>query len=95
MSHNFPALSAPELIFVPFLTRARFAALVGITDDVLERWIRDGRIRTYRIGKRSLVDMRQWMSDMHAADQKPESGEQSQSRSPRSRRVAPAAEAEQ
>ncbi|WP_460533606.1 excisionase family DNA-binding protein [Chitinimonas naiadis] len=59
--------SPVDLIFVPFLTRARFAELVGITEDTLERWIRDGRIRTHRIGKRSLVDMRQWLADERGA----------------------------
>lgn len=50
-----------ELVFVPFLSRSRFAELVGISGDVLERWIRDGRVKTFKIGKRSLVDMRQWL----------------------------------
>jgi predicted site-specific integrase-resolvase len=52
-----------ELIFIPFLSRERFALLVGISEDVLERWIRDGRVRTFRIGKRSLVDLRQWLNE--------------------------------
>ena len=52
-----------ELIFVPFVTRDRFAALVGVTPDTLERWIRDGRVKTYTMGRRSLVDLRQWLSD--------------------------------
>lgn len=51
-----------DLLFIPFVTRQRFAALVGVTDDTLERWIRDGRVRTYRMGKRSLVDLRQWIA---------------------------------
>lgn len=83
-----------DVIFVPFLSRSRFAALVGVSEDVLERWVRDGRVRTFRIGKRSLVDMRQWISDKHAADQQ-EPSEQSHSRAGRSRRVAPTPEAEQ
>lgn len=57
-----------DIVFVPFLTRDRFASLVGVTPDTLERWIRDGRVQTYRIGKRSLVDVRQWMRD---GDKKP------------------------
>lgn len=52
-----------ELIFVPFLSRDRFAALVGVTPDTLEKWIRDGRVKTYKMGRRSLVDLRQWLSD--------------------------------
>lgn len=56
-----------ELIFVPFLSRQRFATLVGISEDVLERWIRDGRVKTFRIGKRSLVDLRQWLANEGAA----------------------------
>jgi excisionase family DNA binding protein len=52
-----------DVIFVPFVTRQRFATLVGVTQDTLERWIRDGRVRTYRMGKRSLVDLRQWSAD--------------------------------
>jgi hypothetical protein len=51
-----------DLVFVPFMARERFAQLVGITPDVLERWIRDGRVKTYSIGRRSLVDLRQWLS---------------------------------
>ena len=57
-----------DIVFVPFLTRDRFASLVGVTPDTLERWIRDGRVQTYRMGKRSLVDVRQWMRD---GDKKP------------------------
>lgn len=51
-----------QIIFVPFLTRERFAWHVGITPDIVERWVRDGHLATFKIGKRSLVDMRQWMS---------------------------------
>lgn len=52
-----------DLVFIPFLTRQRFAEVVGVSQDTLERWIRDGRVRTYRIGKRSLVDLRQWVAE--------------------------------
>lgn len=52
-----------ELVFVPFLARDRFAALVGVTPDTLERWIRDGRVKTYKMGRRSLIDLRQWLDD--------------------------------
>ncbi len=52
-----------ELIFIPFLSRRRFADLVGISEDVLERWIRDGRVKTFKIGKRSLIDLRQWLAE--------------------------------
>jgi len=55
-----------DIVFVPFLTRSRFAELVGISEDTLERWIRDGRIKTFRIGKRSLIDMRQWLARQSA-----------------------------
>lgn len=55
-----------ELVFIPFLSRRRFAELVGITEDVLERWIRDGRVKTFKIGKRSLVDLRQWLNDVES-----------------------------
>jgi len=51
-----------QIVFCPFVTRQRFAEMVGVTSDTLERWIRDGRVSTHRIGKRSLVDMRQWLS---------------------------------
>lgn len=56
-----------EIVFIPFVSRQRFALLVGISEDVLERWIRDGRVKTFRIGKRSLVDLRQWLSNDGAA----------------------------
>ncbi|NTV93910.1 MAG: helix-turn-helix domain-containing protein [Thiobacillus sp.] len=58
-----------EIVFVPFLSRDRFCQLVGITPDVLERWIRDGRVKTFRIGKRSLVDMRQWLNSQSVGAQ--------------------------
>lgn len=51
-----------ELVFCPFMDRARFAQMVGVTPDVVERWIRDGRVKTYQMGKRSLIDMRQWLT---------------------------------
>lgn len=50
-----------ELVFVPFMDRAAFAQRVGVTQDTLERWIRDGRIKTIQMGKRSLVDLRDWL----------------------------------
>jgi len=56
-----------EIVFIPFLSRQRFALLVGVSEDVLERWIRDGRVKTFRIGKRSLVDLRQWLATEGAA----------------------------
>ena len=49
--------------FTPFVTRQRFAELVGVTDDTLERWIRDGRVSCFKMGKRSLVDLRVWIND--------------------------------
>lgn len=52
-----------DLVFVPFMDRSAFALRVGVTEDVLERWIRDGRVRTFQMGKRSLVDMRQWLAN--------------------------------
>lgn len=48
--------------FTPFVTRQRFAELVGVTDDTLERWIRDGRVPCFQMGKRSLVDLRVWIA---------------------------------
>lgn len=83
-----------DVIFVPFLTRSRFASLVGISEDVLERWVRDGKVRTFRIGKRSLVDLRQWMSEQHSVAQQ-DSGELPHGRSTRARRVVPTPGAEQ
>lgn len=55
-----------ELVFIPFLSRQRFAELVGISEDVLENWIRKGYVKCHTIGKRSLVDMRQWLDDEEA-----------------------------
>ncbi len=52
--------------FTPFVTRQRFAELVGVTDDTLERWIRDGRVPCFQMGKRSLVDMRPWLTSTEA-----------------------------
>jgi hypothetical protein len=56
-----------ELVFIPFISRERFSYLCGISPDVLERWIRDGRVATFKIGKRSLVDMRQWITSQSKA----------------------------
>jgi hypothetical protein len=64
-----------QLVFIPFMARDKFAAAVGITPDVLERWIRDGRVRTYRIGKRSLVDLRQWAADDTSSRPRVQTGE--------------------
>lgn len=51
-----------SLVFCPFVTRQKFAEMVGVTEDVLERWIRDGRVVCFRMGKRSLVDLRVWLN---------------------------------
>ena len=51
-----------QIVFTPFVTRQRFAEMVGVTDDTLERWIRDGRVPCFKMGKRSLVDLRVWLS---------------------------------
>lgn len=51
-----------QIVFTPFVTRQRFAEMVGVTDDTLERWIRDGRVPCFKMGKRSLVDLRVWIS---------------------------------
>jgi predicted site-specific integrase-resolvase len=59
-----------NLVFIPFLTRSRFAQTVGISEDVLERWIRDGRVVTFKMGKRSLIDMRQWLSNKDKNEEK-------------------------
>jgi len=51
------------LVFVPFMDRKKFAESVGITPDTLERQIRNGKIKTFRLGKRSLVDLRPLLID--------------------------------
>lgn len=56
-----------ELVFIPFMSRPLFAQHVGVSEDVLERWIRDGHVSTFKIGKRSLVDLRQWISSKSKA----------------------------
>ena len=50
-----------QVIFLPFVSRARFCELVGITDDVLTGWIRRGYVRTTKIGKRSMVDLTSYL----------------------------------
>lgn len=50
----------PGLALVPFMDRARFCALVGITQNVLAVWVREGRVKTVDMGKRQLIDLRQW-----------------------------------
>lgn len=52
-----------DLIFCPFLTRQRFAELVGVSEDVVTNWVRKGYVKCHVIGKRSLIDMRQWLSE--------------------------------
>jgi predicted site-specific integrase-resolvase len=42
------------------MDRARFCALVGITQNVLAVWVREGRVKTVDMGKRQLIDLRQW-----------------------------------
>lgn len=55
-------LKASGLALVPFMDRARFCALVGITPGVLRNWIKEGRVKTVDMGKRKLVDLREfWM----------------------------------
>lgn len=51
-----------ELVFCPFMTRQKFCESVGVTPDTLENWIRKGYVKCHTIGKRSLVDMRQWLA---------------------------------
>ena len=50
-----------QIVFTPFVTRQKFCEMVGVSSDVLERWIRDGRVPCFQMGKRSLVDMRVWL----------------------------------
>jgi hypothetical protein len=50
-----------QIVFIPFVSRQRFAELVGVSSDVLERWIRDGRVPCVAMGKYSLVDLRVWL----------------------------------
>lgn len=50
----------PGLAIVPFMDRSRFCALVGITPNVLAVWVREGRVKTVNMGKRSLIDLREW-----------------------------------
>lgn len=52
----------PQIVFCPFMTRERFSELVGVTPDTLERWVRDGRVPVFKMGKRSLVDLRFWIT---------------------------------
>jgi predicted site-specific integrase-resolvase len=51
-----------ELIFCPFLERKKFCENVGISEAILKKWIYTGEVKTFKIGKRSLVDMRQWLT---------------------------------
>lgn len=55
-----------QIVFIPFMTRDLFARHVGITDDTLEGWIRNGYVKVFKIGTRSLVDMRQWTGEVPA-----------------------------
>lgn len=50
----------PGLALVPFMDRQRFCSLVGITPNVLAVWVREGRVKTVSMGKRSLIDLREW-----------------------------------
>ncbi len=54
------AVINPGLALVPFMDRSRFCALVGITPNVLAVWVREGRVKTINMGKRSLIDLREW-----------------------------------
>lgn len=51
-----------DLLFIPFLERKKFCASVGITEPTLKKWINTGQVKTFTIGRRSLVDMRQWLT---------------------------------
>lgn len=53
-------LEASGLVLVPFMDRARFCALVGVTQGVLRNWIKEGRVKTVDMGKRKLVDLREF-----------------------------------
>ena len=53
----------PAPVYVPFLDRAKFAAAVGVSADVVDGWIRRGYVATVTIGRRSLVDLRPWMRE--------------------------------
>lgn len=46
-----------QVIFVPFLTRQKFADLTGVSLDTVNGWIRRGYIKTETIGKRSMVNL--------------------------------------
>lgn len=57
---NINVASNPGLALVPFMDRQRFCSLVGITPNVLAVWVREGRVKTVSMGKRSLIDLREW-----------------------------------
>ena len=55
-------LTLSNNIFVPFLTRDRFCESVGISYDTLDGWVRRGYVQQIKIGKRSLIDLRPFLS---------------------------------
>jgi hypothetical protein len=57
-----------QVVFIPFLTKQRFAASVGVTEDVVEKWQRLGYVKIFKIGRRALIDMRHWLSSKQEAE---------------------------
>jgi hypothetical protein len=59
-----------QIIFVPFLTKQKFAASIGVTEDVVTTWIKKDYVKLFHIGRRALIDLRQWDSAAKAAVKK-------------------------
>lgn len=45
-------------MLVHLMDRRKFAEETGVTEHTVEGWIRRGHVKTVRVGKRSLIDLR-------------------------------------
>jgi hypothetical protein len=65
-NHGITVAQSSVPVYVPFMTIGRFASSVGVSDDTVLGWQRKGYISTIKLGKRVMVDLRPWLSEVRS-----------------------------
>jgi len=58
---HLPGQFTPEnvssLAYVPVISKARFAEMVGVSEGIVQGWISKGYVPTYSVGKYTLINL--------------------------------------